>query len=161
MRRWRILVATLAAGAVVGVGACGGEDLGVDEYRTQANQLCAIAEQEAAQAPPPQSPEDLAPFLEPALERGIEQQEEFERLEPPAELAEQHEEAIALGDEQIETVEGLIDELEDSDDPAETFVDRIPELNDQIERSNALAEEIGGVEECISEPIPVPGQTPS
>ncbi len=55
----------------------------------------------------------------------------------------------------------MIDELEDSEDPAETFVDRIPEFNDQIERSNALAEEIGGVEECISEPVPVPGQSPS
>lgn len=145
----------------MGVGACGGEDLSSDEYRTQANQLCAIAEQEAAQAPPPQSPEELGPSLESALELGMEQQEKFERLEPPSELADQHEEAVEQGDEQIETFEGFIDELEDSDDPAETFVDRIPALNEQIERSNALAEQIGGLEECISEPIPVPGQEPS
>lgn len=140
---------------------CGGEDLSADEYRTQANQLCAIAEQRAREAPPPQSPEEIGPSLEAALQLGIEQQEEFERLEPPDEVADQHEEAVEQGEEQIETIEGLIDELEEGDDPAETFVDRIPELNEQIERSNALAQEIGGLEECVTEPIPAPGQTPS
>jgi hypothetical protein len=153
--------ATLAAVAAVAAGGCGGEDLSVDEYRTQANQLCAISERQASEVPPPQSPEDIGPSLEAALELAEEQQAEFERLEPPDELAEQHEEAVAQGDEQIETVEGFTDELEDGDDPAEIFAEQIPQLNEQIERSNALAAEIGGLEECVTEPIPVPGQEPS
>ena len=87
-------------------------------------------------------------------------QDDLDGLEPPDELADQHDDFVAVGREQEETFESLIDEIEQSDDPAATFTEQIPELNDQIEESNGIVDEIGGLEECEGEPIPTPGDAP-
>ncbi len=159
MVRRSIVVAVLAT--LAGAGCGGDEGLSAEDYRTQANEICTETEERTTAIDPPKSPMELGPFLEEVLQVGNEFQDEFERLDPPEEFENDHEELVVLGQEQVETFESLIDEIEQSDDPASTFTERIPELNDQLEESNEFVDEIGGIEECESEPIPVPGETPA
>lgn len=159
MVRRSIVVAVLAT--LVGAG-CGGDDgLSAEDYRTQANEICTDTSERTMAIDPPESPMELGPFLEEVLQVGNDFQDEFEGLDPPGEFENDHEELVVLGQEQVETFESLIDEIEQSDDPASTFTEQIPELNDQLKESNELVDEIGGIEECESEPIPVPGDAPA
>jgi 2-hydroxycyclohexanecarboxyl-CoA dehydrogenase len=156
------VVATLVTlSAFVGAGCGGDEALSADDYRAQTSEVCSEALERTMAVEPPDSPEALGGFLEEVVEIGGDLQDDFEGLEPPDDLADQHDDLVALGQEQEETLESLIDEIEQSDDPAATFTERIPELNDQVEESNQIVDEIGGIEECKGEPIPAPGDAPA
>lgn len=152
-----VTLVVLALGGLTAAGCGGGGGLSEEEYREQANAICAESEEEVLELEQPETPDDLGPFLQESVEVASEQQEDFEDLEPPDELAEAHDEAVELGDEQEELIEELADEVEESDDPAQTLLSEVSVLNDAIEESNELAEELE-LDDCESDPIPVPGQ---
>ncbi len=151
-------MAVLAGLAAVG---CGEDGLSASEYRNQVNGMCREAEKTAMELEQPKAPEDLAPFLREGAKLSEKSREEFRSLEAPDELVDAHEESAELGDGLIAQLRALADALDKGGDPARVFAQAIPGLNGTAERGNAIARDIGLGEECIVEPITIPGQPPA
>lgn len=140
-----------AAIALLALAACGGGDGGdqltADEFRQQADGICAEFEGRLNELGTPESLEDLQGYVDdavPILEEGTNRLDE---LQPPEELEEDWNRAMEINREQLENVRGLQDAVADGDQARVTEL--LQESDDARDESNQLAADLG-LTECGS-----------
>lgn len=140
-----------AAIALLALAACGGGDgsdqLTADEFRQQADGICAEFEGRLNELGTPESLEDLQGYVDdavPILEEGTNRLDE---LQPPEELEEDWNRAMEINREQLENVRGLQDAVADGDQARVTEL--LQESDDARDESNQLAADLG-LTECGS-----------
>jgi hypothetical protein len=149
MRGRLALVLVLAAALVAGCGGGGnGGAPSADEFRQQADAVCAKYEQKLNALGEPASPEDLADFVDkavPIIEQG---NAELNDLDPPDELQDDWDRAMDLQNENLETTRDLRDAVRDND-PAR-IQELVAKLDSTTAESNRLAENMG-LDKCGEE----------
>jgi hypothetical protein len=149
IRRRRIragttLVSATLALAVFGAAACGGNggsgEVTAEEFRQQADAICAEFESKLDAIEQPSSPDDLKRFVDeavPIIEDGTQQ---LADLEPPEEFQEEWTRVVEINEENLETIRGVRTALEE-DDLEEA--QRLIEAGGDEEEADRLAREIG------------------
>jgi hypothetical protein len=140
------IVAAFAAGC--GGGGNGGGELTAEEFREQADAICAEYEGRLDELGTPESLEDLEGFVGEAVPIIEEGNAELSELEPPPELEEQWNRLMEINREQLETVRGLQEAVEEGDQ------ERMQELLQQGDEANAEADRLAtemGLEQCGNE----------
>jgi hypothetical protein len=141
----------LAALAVIGVAAaiagCGGGDdssgLSADEFRTQADAICADADTRIEALDEPNANDQVLGFLQSGLTIQREQIEKLKALEPPSDLSGTFGEATGLLDQQIAEIQGAADRIAGGEDPETVIRELDPTIEDLGEQADAKAKELG------------------
>src|SRR5688500_20365791 len=102
--RSRPLAALAVVGAAAAIAGCGGGDdssgLSADEFRTQADAICADADTRIDALDEPNANDQVLGFLQSGLTIQREQIEKLKALEPPSDLSGTFGEATDLLDQQ-------------------------------------------------------------
>ena len=125
----------------------GGDALTAAEYRKQGNALCREAKAEVERIPAPTTPGGLADYLEKTFDIAIESSEEFEGLNPPAQLREAHLESVRQTDEARAKFEAAVEAVRRSGNPIQTVQTELRKLAPLLEESERLNRELG-LAEC-------------
>jgi hypothetical protein len=130
----KLLLATVSLTAALLAAGCGGdgggEALSADEFRQEADRICAEFETKLDDVEPPNSPDDIRRFVEeavPIIEDGTDQ---LNSLEPPSEFQDEWDRITEINEENLDTVRAVRDALE----------------NEDLEEATRLMEEAGGNE---------------
>jgi hypothetical protein len=141
--------AALAACVLVLLSACGGDGSGdrlsEEEFREQANAICAEYDEKIDAIETPGSPEDIAGYVEqviPVVEDGL---AELRALNPPEELEEDYETMLDEREKAIPAARAL-SEAAVEEDPA-AVEDAIAQGQEADEASDRVATELG-LDEC-------------
>jgi len=137
----RALPALALAAALAG---CGG-GLSAEEYRREASRICADGDRETerVQAPRDQDPAAVATYFERLIGVNERVLARFEELDPPSELADAHEEAVAVNAEAADEVERLVGDLRERRDLDRALRAATPRLRGLDRRADAAARELG------------------
>ena len=144
----RRTLATLALAAAF--AGCGGEDaLSTEDYRAQLRKICEDTERRsnAVREPTRATPEAIVDYLTRLRDVNVRSIRRVEELEPPDELEDAHERALAANREGRAKVDEVIDELERGGEPAEV----LSEAREGLQESSEAAQKAGrdlGVPEC-------------
>lgn len=140
----RLLAAALVAVALL-APACGGGDGGgepsADEFRQQADTICAEFEAKLDAVEPPASADDIERFVNeavPIIEDGT---NELNALDPPEEFEDEWTRVVEINEENLETVRGVQAAYEDGD--LQEAQRLIQEAGRNEEEADRLAREIG------------------
>jgi hypothetical protein len=140
-----------AAIAVLALAACGGggdgDELTADEFRQQADSICAEFEGRLDELGTPESLDDLEGYVDdavPILEEGTNRLGE---LQPPDELEEDWNRAMEINREQLENVRELQDAVADGDQAR--VAELLQQSDEAREESKQLAADLG-LTECGS-----------
>lgn len=142
--RRRPLAGMVAIGATALIAGCGGgsDSLSADEFRTQADAICADTDRQIDALTEPTAADQFLPFLREGLPIQQAQLDRLRDLEPPEELSGDFDAAIGLLEQQITAIEGAADRIEGGEDPeavAEEVGESIEAISDQAdERAAAL-----------------------
>src|SRR3712207_1401202 len=109
--RSRPLAALAVLGAAAAIAGCGGGDddsgaLSADEFRSQADAICADANTRLDALDEPTGPDQVLGFLQSGLTVQQEQLDKLKALQPPDDLSGTFDEATALLDQQTATIQG-------------------------------------------------------
>jgi phage-related minor tail protein len=145
-------VIAISAAAVV-LGGCGGgngggEEMTADEFRQQADAICAEFEGRLDDLGRPESLDDLQNFVSEAVPIIEEGNAQLQELNPPDELQEQWDRAMKINNEQLETVRDLREAVEDGDQA------HVQELIEAGNEANTEADQLAadlGLEDCGSD----------
>ena len=119
-----------------------------DEFRQEADAICAEFEGRLDDLGRPESLDDLQNFVSEAVPIIEEGNAQLQELNPPDELQEQWDSAMEINNEQLETVRDLREAVEDGDQA------RVQELIEAGNESNAEADQLAadlGLEDCGSD----------
>jgi hypothetical protein len=144
------LLGIAATGAVsVLIAACGGgggdQALSADEFRQQADAICAEYEGKIDDLGSPSSLDELPDFVDkviPIIEEG---NGKLANLQPPDELADDWNSAMELQDQNLDVAHDLQDAIHDKD--TAKVQELLTELNETDAQSNEIARKIG-LDEC-------------
>ena len=147
MRRSTIL-APLAAAALA-LGACGGDETSPEEYRTEARQICQEADRatERIRQPTRSTPEAIADYFGRRLEPNERAVRRFQELEPPEELQDAHDDAIAANRRGADEVRRVIRQLEAGEDPRQVLAGAQTNIRRLTREADRAADRLG-VPEC-------------
>jgi hypothetical protein len=145
-------VIAISAAALV-LGGCGGgdgggEEMTADEFRQEADAICAEFEGRLDDLGRPESLDDLQNFVSEAVPIIEEGNAQLQELNPPDELQEQWDRAMEINNEQLETVRDLREAVEDGDQA------RAQELIEAGNEANTEADQLAadlGLEDCGSD----------
>jgi len=164
MNAARLATSVLTALALVTAAGCGGDDeesgaLSKAEYREQGNTLCREAGTEVEDIDPPSSPDEIADVLERIFDVSDSYTDDFEALEPPAELQDAHDESLRLSDDTKELTDRLVERVREADDPQVAARREFVKLVEtrEFKRSQELARELG-LDDCLD--VGAPGAEP-
>jgi hypothetical protein len=149
--RIRGVIAISAAALVLGGcggGNGGGEEMTADEFRQEADAICAEFEGRLDDLGRPESLDDLQNFVSEAVPIIEEGNAQLQELNPPDELQEQWDRAMEINNEQLETVRDLREAVEDGDQA------RAQELIEAGNEANTEADQLAadlGLEDCGSD----------
>ena len=131
----RRLAGTVAALALL-LAACGDDGMSASEYRAEAKKVCLDAEKatDAVEQPTRSTPEAIVDYLERLLAANERTTERFEKLDPPDDLQNPHDDLLQANRQGTDAVRPVI----------EGSTARLRELG---QRSNAAAKRLG-VPEC-------------
>ena len=139
-------------GAALVLAGCGGEDgggqLSAEELRSQADAICARYDDEFNALGEPTSADELDAFLDDAIPLVEEQTNELEELDPPDELADDWNRAMAVQREGLANVRALQDAVQNGD------ATQIQELLAKAESIRAESDQLArdlGLETCGEE----------
>jgi hypothetical protein len=145
--RSRPLAALAVVGAVAAIAGCGGGDdsgsLSADEFRTQADAICADADTRIEALDEPSANDQVLGFLQSGLTIQREQIEKLKALEPPSELSGTFGEATDLLDQQIAEIQGAADRISGGESPDAVITELGPKIDDLSDQADAKAEELG------------------
>lgn len=168
LARRRRLAGLAAIGAIALVGGCGGgsddgssttasgtggttaAELSADEFRTQANRICAEAQDRIDDVPDPETPAEIPTAFSALIPIAQERLDRLRALDPPAELQARFDEAVGLGERQITLARQISDRVTGGEDAEAVFGEIEPQLTANEKRSDALAAELG-VPECAGD----------
>lgn len=146
--RSRPLAALAVVGAMAAIAGCGGGDddsgaLSADEFRTQADAICADANTRLEALDEPTGADQVLGFLQSGLTVQKEQLEKLKALQPPEDLAGTFTEATELLDQQTAAIQGAADRIAGGED-AETVIGEVDSQIDGInDQADAKAKELG------------------
>lgn len=133
-------------GAVALIAGCGGgsdDTLSADEFRAQADAICADTNRETDAIASPTSAGELLQYLKDGQAASATGLEKLKALKPPSDLDADWQKAIDLQDQRTETIDGAITRIEGGEDP-ETVVS---DINDEVTQTNdeldGLAQDLG------------------
>ena len=146
-------LAALAAFSAAVLAACGGGDgsgerLSEEEFREQANAICADYNEQIADLGTPTSPADIPDYVErgiPIIEEGI---AKLRELNPPEELADDYDRMLDETEKAIPAARQLSEAAADQD--AEAVQEAISLGQEADAESDRVARELG-LDECASE----------
>ena len=153
--RSRPLAALAVLGAAAAIAGCGGGDddsgaLSAEEFRSQADAICADANTRLDALDEPTGADQVLGFLQSGLTVQKEQLEKLKALQPPDDLAGTFNEATDLLDQQTAAIEGAADRIAGGED-AETVIGEVDSQIDSLsEQADAKAKELG-LEVCGTE----------
>jgi hypothetical protein len=149
MRTRRVAAASVAVLALAGCGGGnGGDQLTAEDFRQQADAICADFEGRLDELGTPQSLEDVEQYVDdaiPILEEGT---AELDDLQPPDELEEDWNRAMEINREQLENVRALQQAVEDGDQAQ--IAELLQQADEARQESDQLATELG-LEQCGSD----------
>ena len=153
--RSRPLAALAVVGAAAAIAGCGGGDdsggaLSADEFRTQADAICADANTRLEALDEPSGSDQVLGFLQSGLTVQKEQLDKLKALQPPDDLAGTFNEAMDLLDQQTTEIQGAADRISDGEDPEAVINDVSAELDSISDQADAKAKELG-LEVCGTE----------
>ena len=131
-------VATFLA---AGCGGGGNGELTAEEFRQQADAICAEFETKLNAVEQPTSPDDLKRFVDdavPIIEDGT---QELNDLDPPEEFQDEWTRVVEINEENLETIRDVQTALEEDD--VEEAQRLIQESGGNEEEADRLAREIG------------------
>lgn len=165
-RAFRRTSAGLAvAGAAILIAGCGGgsDSLSAEELRTQADAICADADERTDAIAEPTTEEELVPAYTELLSIQNDSISRLKELKPPSELEATWNEAISLQEEQVATLQGLVDRIEAGEDVQTVLEEVTPEAEAREEQLDRLADELGlkvcGQDDEDTEPSTTEGTT--
>ena len=153
--RSRPLAALAVLGAAAAIAGCGGGDddsgaLSAEEFRSQADAICADANTRLDALDEPTGADQVLGFLQSGLTVQKEQLEKLKALQPPDDLAGTFNEATDLLDQQTAEIQGAADRIAGGE-AAETVIGEVDSKIDSInEQADAKAKELG-LEVCGTE----------
>jgi soluble cytochrome b562 len=149
----RTLGGLAALGAVALIAGCGGgsDSLSAEEFRSQADAVCADAERQIDDLTEPRSGEQVLAFLRAGLPIQEAQLERLREIEPPDDLRSDYDEGMDLLEQQIAAIDAAADRIEAGEDPEAVLgeVDEeISSLGDEAdERARALGLTVCGADD--------------
>ena len=153
--RSRPLAALAVLGAAAAIAGCGGGDddsgaLSADEFRQQADAICADANTRIDALDEPTGADQVLGFLQSGLTVQKEQLEKLKALEPPDDLAGTFSEATDLLDQQTAAIQGATDRIAGGEDPEAVIGEVDSEIDSLSDQADAKAKELG-LEVCGTE----------
>lgn len=152
--RSRAFAALAVVGAAAAIAGCGGDDsdgaLSADEFRSQADAICADANTRIEALDEPTGNDQVLGFLQSGLTVQREQLDKLKALEPPSDLAGDFDEATGLLDQQVAEIQAATDRIAGGEDPQAVIAEASPKLDDLEERADAKAKDLG-LEVCGTE----------
>lgn len=138
-------IATLgvAAALVAGCGGGGSDSLSADEFRTQADAICADYNTQADALTDPTSPSEYLTSLKEIVPLQTAQLAKLKDLKPPSELEKPFNEALALLDKQQGVLDSAVTRLEGGEDPTKVLSAIATQAGDLGDQADAKAEELG------------------
>ena len=151
-------------GAVALIAGCGGGDdsggLSADEFRQQADAICADANTRIDALTDPSADDQVLGFLQSGLTIQTDQIAKLKALEAPSDLSASFGEATALLDQQLATITGMTERIDAGEDPSTVLAEVSPELGDLNEQADAKAKELG-LTVCGSDDAQIDTTTPT
>lgn len=153
--RSRPLAALAVLGAAAAIAGCGGGDddsgaLSAEEFRQQADAICADANTRIDALDEPTGADQVLGFLQSGLTVQKEQLEKLKALEPPDDLAGTFTEATDLLDQQTAAIQGATDRIAGGEDPEAVIGEVDSEIDSLSDQADAKAKELG-LEVCGTE----------
>jgi uncharacterized phage infection (PIP) family protein YhgE len=142
------ITATALALGGCGGGNGGGEELTAEEFRQEADAICAEFEGRLDELGTPESLDDLQSFVSEAVPIIEEGNAQLQELNPPDELQEQWDQVMEINDEQLQTVRDLREAVEEGDQA------RMQELLQAGDEANQESDRLAaglGLEDCGSD----------
>ena len=132
-----------AAALIAGCGGGGSDSLSADEFREQADAICADGDEATDALTAPTTPEQILPFLQTGLPISDEQRERIAALDPPDELQATFDEAQELNQQRRDLVQQAVDRIEAGEDPEAVLRELDPQLDQLQAEARAKARELG------------------
>ena len=149
-RAFRRSAAGLAVvGAVALIAGCGGgsdDALSADEFRAQADAICADTSRETDALPAPVSPDDLLQYLKDGQAASGAGLEKLKELKPPSDLEGDWQKILDLHDQRTEAIDAAIARIEGGESPQAVVSDINDDITAKNDEKDALAQGIGLVE---------------
>lgn len=145
--RSRPLAALAVVGAVAAIAGCGGGGsdgaLSADEFRSQADAICADANARLQALDEPTGNDQVLGFLQSGLSVQKGQLDELKALKPPSDLSGTYGEAMDLLDQQTSEIQGAADRISAGEDPETVIQEVSPKLDSISKEADAKAKELG------------------
>lgn len=145
MTGMRLAASALAVAAALLATGCGGNGgnggLTAEEFRQQADAICAEFESKLDAVEQPSSPDDLKRFVDDAVPIIEEGTQKLNDLEPPEEFRDEWTRVREINSENLDTIKDVQAALEDDD--VEEAQRLIAEAGGNEEEADRLAREIG------------------
>ena len=156
----RALVAGAAAvvGAVALAGCGGSGTLSADEFRSQADAICADSNAQLAKVDDPASAAAFPSYLRALLPLQQSQLTKLEALKPPKELQDTYAEALDLLKQQGAALSAASDRMESGEDPEAVVTDVSDDVQAIQTQADAKAKALG-LTVCGTERTEAPGAT--
>jgi hypothetical protein len=143
--RRRPLAGIATLGVVALIAGCGGgsDSLTADEFRTQADAICADFNSRSDALAAPTSPAGIGSFLTQGLAIQNEQLSKLEALNAPSELSGTYDAALALLKKQVGVVTTASTRVTGGEDPAVVITDLTSQVESLRDQARAKAKELG------------------
>ncbi|MFN8124450.1 MAG: hypothetical protein U0237_18730 [Thermoleophilia bacterium] len=153
--RRRSIAAALAAASILVAAGCGGSStsdkpatqttaaLSADQFRQQADAVCADIDTKVSALGEPTSEADIVPFLEKGLAVQNEQLTRLKAITPPSELKAAYDEALGLLQQQTDLITEAKDKIAGGTAAATVLAEYTPKLNDIEAKAKQKASELG------------------
>lgn len=141
----RPIAGLAAVGAAALIAGCGGgsDTSSADDFRAQADEICADANERIGALTEPGPAAEVLPYLRAGLPIQAEELERIRALDPPEDLRADFEEATDLLQQRQDAIEQAADRIEAGEDPETVIRDVGPEIARLREEARAKAQEIG------------------
>jgi cell division septum initiation protein DivIVA len=141
----RPLAGIAALGAAALIAGCGGGSgsLSADEFREQADAICADADERLETLTEPTAAGEILPFLRAGLPIQAEELGRIEELDPPDELQAAVDEAGELNQQRQELIQEAADRIQAGEDPQAVIAEVTPEIQRLQAEARAKAQKLG------------------
>ena len=141
----RPLAAIAALGAAALIAGCGGgsDSSSADDFREQADEVCADANARTGALTAPTSSDEVLPYLESGLTVQAEELERIRALDPPEDLQADFDEATDLLQQRQDAIRQAADRISAGEDPDAVSTELSPEIDRLRTEARAKARELG------------------
>src|SRR4051794_22246985 len=143
----RTLVAGIAilgaAGLIAGCGGGSSDSSSADDFRQQADQICADANTRLEAVPKPATNAQILTSLQAALPIQADELAKIRALDPPDDLQADFDEATDLLQQRKDAIQAAADKIANGDDPGTVIKQAEPQIDALRAQTQAKAEDIG------------------